>query len=106
VHELPAATHGDRMTTRVFRFTVVGVIYIISAVIHRMAVELFAPESPLHALASDGTAVMNGAARADLWFQILSIWIPLLAMGGVTAWLLVTEYRTQTITAARQRPPR
>ena len=94
------------MTTRVFRFTVVGVIYIISAVIHRMAVELFAPESPLHDLASSGTAVMNGAARADLWFQILSIWLPLFAMGGISLWALSAEYKTQTITAARQRPPR
>jgi hypothetical protein len=85
---------------------VAAVIYIVSAVIHRMAIELFAPESPLHALASDGTAVMNGAQRADLWFEILSIWLPLLCIGGVSLWLLVLEYKTQTITAAQPRRPR
>jgi hypothetical protein len=93
------------MSTRIFRFTVTGVIYIIAAVIHRMAVELFAPESPLHKLASDGTAVLNGAQRADLWFEILSIWVPIMAIGGVTAWMLMAEYRHQTVTAARQRRP-
>jgi len=92
--------------TRIWRFTVAAVIYIISAVIQRMAIELFAPESPLHKLASDGTAVMNGAQRADLWFEILSIWIPLFAMGGVSLWLLVAEYRRQIATAAQPRPPR
>jgi len=89
--------------SRVFDFTVVGVITIIATVIHRTAVELFAPESPLHKLASTGTATMNGAERADLWFQILGIWVPLLAFGGILAWSMIREYRRQVATAARPR---
>lgn len=90
--------------SRSFDFVVIGVISIISAVIHRTAIELFAPESPLHKIASDGTATLNGAARADLWFQILSIWVPLLAIGGIMAWGVIREYRRQVTTAARARP--
>jgi len=90
--------------SRIFDFTIVGVITIISAVIHRAAVELFAPESPLHKLASDGTQALNGAARADLWFQILAIWVPILAIGGILAWAMMKEYRRQVATATRGRP--
>jgi hypothetical protein len=89
--------------TRIFDITLVGVLIIISALIHRMAVELFAPESPLHVLASDGTEIMNGAARADLWFEILAIWVPLLVLGFSFAYLLVREYKRQLNTAVRAR---
>jgi len=92
--------------TRIFRFTVAAVETIIAAVIHRMAVELFAPESPLHALASDGTTALKGAERADLWFEILSVWIPLLAIGGVALWLIAAEYKQQAATAVQPRRPR
>jgi len=87
--------------TRIFDFTVSGVLVIISAVIHRIAVELFAPESPLHALASDGTAVLNGASRADLWFQILSVWVPIMVIAFAAGFILIKEYRRQVATATR-----
>jgi hypothetical protein len=91
--------------TRAFDFVVVGVIWLIAIIVHRISVELFAPESPLHAMASDGTAAMNGAARADLWFEILSVWVPILVCGGILAWALLREYRRSTATAVRQRRP-
>jgi len=90
--------------SRIFDFTIVGVITIIASVIHRASVELFAPESPLHKIASDGTATLEGAARADLWFQILAIWVPILSIGGILAWALLREYRRQVATATRGRP--
>jgi len=90
--------------SRSFDLVVIGVIAVISVVIHRIGIELFAPNSPLHVLASDGTQVMQGAARADLWFQIISIWTPLLAFGGICAWALLREYRRQVSTAAQARP--
>lgn len=90
--------------SRIFDYAVIAVVTIISTVIHLMAVELFAPESPLHTFASDGTAAVNGAARADLWFQILAIWVPLMAFGGILAWGVIREYRRQVTTAARRRP--
>lgn len=87
--------------TRSYDFAVAGVIAIISVIIHRMGVELFAPESALHNVASSGTATMQGAARADLWFQILSIWVPLLGLGFAFCYLVIKEYRRQVTTAVR-----
>jgi hypothetical protein len=89
--------------TRIFDFTLAGTLIIIASVIHRAAVELFAPESPLHRIASDGTATLNGAARADLWFEILAIWVPILVAGFAGAFILVREYRRQVATATRNR---
>lgn len=91
--------------SRAFDFVVVGVIWIIAVVIHMMGIELFAPGSPLHELASTGTGAMNGAARADLWYEILTVWVPLAAGGGISAWAFVREYRRQAVTAVRGARP-
>jgi hypothetical protein len=87
--------------SRAFDFVVVGVIWVISAVVHLMAVELFAPGSPLFALATDGTAVMNGTARAGLWFNILAVWMPVAAGVGIVLWAIIREYRRTVSTATR-----
>jgi hypothetical protein len=87
--------------SRAYDFTVSGVITIIAVVIHLISVELFSPGKPLHKVASTGTATLNGAARADLWFQILTIWLPLMMIGGIMSWALVREYRRTVNTSAR-----
>ncbi len=88
--------------TRMFDFTVLTVIYIISTVIHLIAVELMAPGTPLYGIATEGTAVMNGQEWADFAFMALSTWVPLIAVGGITAWALIREYRRVTATAVRR----
>lgn len=85
--------------SRAFDFVVMGVIIIISVVIHMMGVELFQPGSPLHEMASTGTSTMNGAERADLWYQMLSLWVPLGASTGILLWGFIREYRRQANTA-------
>lgn len=90
--------------TRVFDFTVAGVIHIIAVVVHFMGITLFQPGSALYDIATDGTAVMNGTARADLWFEIITIYAPLLAVGSIWGWLLMREYRRQVTTAVTRRP--
>lgn len=87
--------------SRAFDFVVVGVIIIVAVMIHLMGVNLFAPDSPLHTVASTGTESMNGADRADLWHEMLTIWVPLIASGGIMAWAFVREYRRQAATAVR-----
>lgn len=84
--------------SRAFDFVVLAVVYIIAVVIHMMGVELFSPASPLHQIAS-GATQLNGAARADLWYEVLSLWVPLIAVGGISAWVFVREYRRQARTA-------
>ena len=87
--------------SRAFDFVVVGVIFVIAVMIHLMGVNLFAPGSPLHTIASTGTETMNGAERADLWHEMLTIWVPLLSVAGISAWAFVREYRRQAATAVR-----
>jgi hypothetical protein len=89
--------------SRAFDYVVSGVLVLVSVLIHRIGLELFAPNTPLHDLASQGVH-MNGAERADLWFQILGIWFPLLGLGFAFTYLIVKEYRRQVTTAARGRP--
>jgi hypothetical protein len=91
--------------SRSYDFVVVGVITIIAVVIHLMGVTLFAPDQPLYAFATDGTEVMNGTQRANLWYQIIAIWTPLLAVGGIIAWSAIREYKRQVSTVS-QRVPR
>jgi len=91
--------------SRAYDFTVSTVIIIISTIIHRMAVELFAPDTILYDVATDGTANVNGAQHADLWFQIIAIWAPLGAAGAILVWALIREYRRQVQTVS-QRVPR
>jgi hypothetical protein len=79
------------------------VIALIAVIIHRIGVELFAPESPLHEVASRADN-LGGADKADLWFQILAIWGPLFVLGFAMAFLLIKEYRRQVSTAATARP--
>ncbi len=87
--------------SRAFDFVLVGVIYIVAVVIHLMGIQLFGPASPLHELASTGTAAFNGADRADLWYEIITVWVPLIACAGISAWAFIREYRRQAVTAAR-----
>lgn len=86
--------------SRAFDFVVVGVIWIIALVIHLIGIELFAPGTPLFEIATSGTEVMNGQKRAELWHEIITVWAPLFAAGGISAWAFVREYRRQAVTAS------
>lgn len=91
--------------SRAFDFTVLVVVYIVAVVIHLMGVELMAPGTPLYDLATTGTAAMNGQARADQWFMIISTWVPIISVFGITAWMVVREYRRQAVTSIQGQQP-
>jgi len=91
--------------SRAFDFTVVTVVFIVAAVVHLMGVELMAPGTPLYVLATDGTEVFNGQARADQWYMIISVWVPLISTFGIFAWAMVREYRRQAVTSVQGRQP-
>ena len=78
-----------------------GVVWIIAFVIHRISLELFAPDQPLYDIAA-GATNLNGAARADLWFQILSIWMPLIAVMGIFSWAIIREYKRQVSSSVQR----
>jgi hypothetical protein len=89
---------------RAFDFVVIGVVWTICVLIHYISILLFQPGSPLWRVATDGTEVVNGAARATLWFEALSVYIPLLVAGGIVAWAFAREYRRQAVTAVSGPP--
>ena len=92
------------MANRAYDFTVASVIIIISIIVHRMAIELFAPNTVLYSVATDGTANVNGAQHADLWFQIIGIYAPFGAAVSILLWALVREYRRQVSTVSQRAP--
>ncbi len=88
--------------SRAFDFVVITVIYVVAIVVHLMGIELFAPGSPLHSIATSGTGAMNGGERADLWYEIITVWVPLMAVFGISAYGIVREYRRQAVTAVQR----
>lgn len=89
---------------RAYDFVVAAVIYLVAVVIHLISIELFAPNTPLYAVASSAST-LNGAQRASLWSEILIVWVPLAAIIGITGWVFIREFRRQVQTATGQRPP-
>jgi hypothetical protein len=89
--------------SRGFDFLVVGVVWSVSIIMHLISIRLFQPGSALHDIASDAT-LLDGAAKADFWFEILAVYMPLLMMAGILAWAALKEYRRQAITARRPIP--
>lgn len=87
--------------SRAYDFVVVGIVWLFAIIIHRISIELFTPGSPLYEIATDDTATLNGTARADLWFEFLVVYMPLLVGGGIVAWAIVREYRRRVQTAAQ-----
>jgi len=89
--------------TRAGDFVLWTIMTLFSSVMHLVGIELFKPSSPLHAIASEGTR-FNGAAHADQWFGILSTWVPLMVVVGMTVYVIVREYRRQAVAAPTRAP--
>lgn len=86
--------------SRAFDFVVIGVIWTIAVAIHMISVSLFAPGTPLYQSAA-GAVHLQGAERAQLWYEILAIWMPMIGVAGITAWGILREYRRQAVTAVQ-----
>ena len=86
--------------SRAFDFVVIGVIWSISVCIHIIGINLFAPGTPLYETAASAST-LNGGERAQLWFEILVIWVPMISTSGITAWGVIREYRRQAVTSVQ-----
>lgn len=84
---------------RAYDFVVAGVLTMIAIIIHLVSVELFSPDKPLYGIATDGTQVMNGAARAAFWSEFLIVWMPLAVVATAMTWVFIREFRRQVQTA-------
>lgn len=84
---------------------VASVITIIMIVLHRIGVEMFAPGSALWEVATDGTEVMSGAQHANMLFQVIVVWMPMLFIGGVWLYVAIRAWKRQVQTAIPQGAP-
>ena len=87
-----------------YDLVVASVVTIIAIVVHFLGVELVAPGTTLW----DMTAAYSGGelsvmSNISLWFEVLVVYIPLIAIGGVWLWTVVKTYKRQVQTAVR--PP-
>ena len=92
--------------SRAFDFTTVGVTWIICVIIHRLAVELFAPDSTLYQIATIDNSNVNAAENVSIWWQWIGVYMPLTVGAGILAWAFIREYRRQVATAAPRPAPR
>lgn len=72
-----------------------------SSIVHYLGLLLFQPGTPLYVAATTGTSALGGQAWADTVWQVMAIWVPLIAFIGILAWAMVREYRRQAVTAQR-----
>lgn len=89
--------------TRAFDFVVGGTVSVIAVIIHRVSIELFAPGQPLYDIATSSSN-LQATARATLWFEILTVWAPLLVFATIWLWVLIREFRRQIATASTPTP--
>jgi len=86
-----------------YDLVVASVITIIAIVIHLIGIELVGPSTPLFEMAVEEASNLGGAAKANLWFEIFAVWIPLIAIAGIWLWTVIKAYKRQVQTAVR--PP-
>jgi hypothetical protein len=93
--------------SRSYDFVVAGVVTLVAFAMHRLMVGMVTPGTALWDVATTGTAVFNGLQNATWWMEIGTVWIPIIGIGGVWAWVLIREYRRQVATGVGQarRPP-
>ena len=86
-----------------YDIVVATVVTIIAIAWHRISISLFAPGTPLFQ-AGVSAENLNGGQLAAQWFEIGTVWLPLIAVAGIWAWALIRSWRRQAVTAARPRP--
>lgn len=80
-----------------------AVLAIIIACVQLVTIELLGPSTQLYDLASQASN-LNGADRAEFWYQALVMWVPAGGYLICAAFPIVRAYRRQRVTASR--PPR
>jgi hypothetical protein len=79
-----------------------SVLTIFALVLHRITAALFNSDTALYGIATEGTAVFNGAERAAFWADFFIIWLPLLIVGFAWSFAAIKSFKRQRITARRR----
>lgn len=90
--------------SRGYRFAVAATLWIFAAIMHYVAIEMFAPGNALWELAQPA---VNGGMVAGGWrdqmYKIFAQYVPLLIIGFTVLWLFISEYESQTTTVRVRR---
>lgn len=84
---------------RIQVFATIAVIWIVAGFIHLMAAATLGPTSPLFDVAVG--ASMGGEDWALQLYEVVTVWVPVTAVGGSALFGFVYEYRYQRLTARR-----
>jgi hypothetical protein len=82
---------------RIEVFSAIAVIWISAGVIHLLAAAVLGPTSTLHVQAVNSG--MGDSAWAMNIYEVLTVWVPITAVGGSAVFGFVYEYRYQRATA-------
>ena len=78
--------------TRMYRYTTIGLIWILAMVIHWFGVTLFAPGTDMYALGAVGVGTYIDTGWRDQMYLVFVQYIPLLFVGGSLVWGFAKEY--------------
>lgn len=84
---------------RIEVFAAIGVIWMSAAIIHLLAAATLGPDSMIHVQAASST--MGGSDWAMNIYEVVTVWVPVTAVGGSALFGFVFEYRYQRATALR-----
>jgi len=89
--------------TLAYDIVVGGAVTIMMFMFHRIGVEIFAPDNTLYQATVPGTEVLDGAETMTYLFEVITIWMPVLFIAAIWAWVAIRSWRRMTQTAV-QRP--
>lgn len=87
--------------TRMYRYTTIGLIWILAILIHYFGVVLFAPDAALWDLASGGIGTYIDSDWRGQMYTIFVQYIPLLFIALSLLWGFASEYESALLTTRR-----
>lgn len=87
--------------TRSYRYTVIGVAWILAIIIHYLGIIFFAPGSTVASLADPGVGLYIDANWQAQNYKVFTQYLPILLIGGTTLWGFAAEYDQQSTSRRR-----
>lgn len=86
---------------RMFRYTTIGLIWILAFVIHWFGTVFFAPGTETYALAGPGVGTFVDEGYRDQMYLVFVQYIPLIFVAGSLLWGFAKEYEDAVVGAYR-----
>ena len=88
--------------SRMYRYTTIGIIWILAIFIHYFGIILFAPDATLWGLASDGIGTYIDSDWRPTMYKVFVQYIPLLFVALSLLWGFAAEYEDALLTSRRR----